>query len=239
MKAHQGTVTSAAKVFAGAQLSPLLCGLILLLLAQPSRADEYRKVEHYAVRMFSYGTLTMTTRTGDVEIDGWDRPRLSIKAEKVVEAGSEKKAHKFYRLIGVRVVGQDHKISLSTTYPPRRPWRPFRDETKLSINFTIHMPYDANVRLNCVDGDVTVSGLVGREVLDINYGDVEVDVPHVYGLRILDAHSWLGYVQSDLEGMEQDAAGFGKSVSFMNSNGSQVILVRVRMGGVFVYGEGD
>ena len=211
----------------------------LILLAYPVVlvSDEYSRVQHYSVRMFSYGTLTVDTRTGDIEIEGWDNPRLSIDAEKVVRAGSEKKAEKFYSKVQVRLEGRDRQIGLSTVYPTRRPWRPFRGESKLSVNFTIKMPYDANLKLKCVDGDVTVGGLSGAELLRVNYGDVEIDVPSAYAVRLLDAHSWLGYVQSDLHGLPDDGAGFGKTLSFSNLGGSQIIIIRVRMGGVFVYGE--
>src|SRR5437762_2809396 len=85
-------------------------------------------------------------------------------------------------------------------------------------------------------GDVRVTGLVSREQLRVNYGDVEIDVPDVYRLRSLDAHTWLGYVQSDLHGLPQDSAGFRRRLFFENSQGRQDILVRVRMGGVFVFG---
>ena len=87
-----------------------------------------------------------------------------------------------------------------------------------------------------MDGDVRVTGLVSREQLRVNYGDVEIDVPDVYRLRSLDAHTWLGYVQSDLHGLPQDSAGFRRRLFFENSQGRQDILVRVRMGGVFVFG---
>lgn len=215
----------------------LLSVFVLLLSPAALSGDEYSKVQHYSVRMFSYGTLTVNTRMGDVDVEGWDDPRLSIDAEKVVRAGSEKKAEKSYGRIQVHLAGRDHRIEISTIYPPRRPWRPFRDESKLSVNFTIKMPYDANLKLNCVDGDVTVNGLTGSELLKVNYGDVEIDVPSVYGVRLLEAHSWLGYVQSDLHGLPNDGAGFGKTLSFSNVGGTQVIIVHVRMGGVFVYGE--
>jgi hypothetical protein len=225
----------------GWQWPPLIIPAVLALLLIPASllADEYSKKQHYSVRMFSYGTLTVGTRTGDIEIDGWDNPRLSIDAEKVVRAGSAKEAAKLYGKVGVLLQGRDHKIQLTTIYPPRRLWRPFRDESKLSVNFTIKMPYDANLDLKCVDGDVTVSGLTGAETLNVNYGDVEVDVPNVHRLRLFLARSWLGYVQSDLHGMPEDGAGFGKTVSFSSPYGNQVIIVKVGMGGVFVYGEQD
>lgn len=218
-----------------------VCALVFLsfLCALPLHADDFYEVERYSVRMFSYGTLTVNTRVGDINISGWDRPRLSIKAEKLVTAGSRKKAERMYDRIQVELAGRDHQIRLSTRYPSRRPWRPFRGESRLSVNFTIRMPYDSNLRLRCVDGDVTVSGLTGQIRLNDNYGDVEIDVPSVYRLRLLDAHSWLGYVQSDLHGLPNDETGFGRTLDFRNPNGSQIIVVRVRMGGVWVYGEGD
>lgn len=238
MQAHVASVASRSKRSEAFFGSALVWGaIVFFLLPIRLRADEFSKAQHYSVRMFSYGTLSLETRTGDIDVEGWDNPRLSVDAEKVVRAGSEKKAERLYPRIRVQLTGRDHQIHLSTIYPKRRLWRPFRDESKLSVNFTIKMPYDANLVLKCVDGDVTVSGLTGREVLRVNYGDVEVDVPNVYGLRLLQAHSWLGYVQSDLHGMPVDGAGFGKTLSFSNLQGSQIILVRVRMGGVFVYGE--
>ncbi|MGH9469121.1 MAG: hypothetical protein ACRD1N_02115 [Terriglobia bacterium] len=211
----------------------------LLVLPLALRAEEFHRTERYSVRMFSFGTLTVNTRVGDLDIAGWDNPRLAIEAEKVVRAGSEKKAGRLYSQIQVRLQGRDQKIALSTSYPRRRLWRPFRDESKLTVNFTIRMPYDSNLSLQCVDGDVTVSGITGQEILRVNYGDVEIDVPNVYRLRLLDARTWLGYVQSDLHGMPNDSAGFARALSFSNGRGSQVIVVHVRMGGVFVYGNDE
>jgi hypothetical protein len=114
-------------------------------------------------------------------------------------------------------------------------WRPFRGESRLSVNYRIRMPYDANVRIHCVDGDVSISGLVGAQKVRVNYGDVEIRVPHVDFLRSLRARSLLGYVQSDLNGA--DSAGFEKGLSYWNPKGGQDIIISVRMGGIYVYRE--
>lgn len=209
--------------------------LAICTLVPSARADEFSKVSHHAVRMFSYGLLTIDARMGDIQIEGWDNPRLEIEAEKVVQASSEAKARPLYEKLQVVVQGQDKNVLLRTIYPPRRLWRPFRGESKLSVNFRIRMPFDANLRLKCVDGDVRVRGLVGSQMIRVNYGDVEVDVPDVYGLRSLQARSFLGYVQSDLHAGESDSAGFLRTLSFWNSHGAQDISIRVRMGGVYIY----
>ena len=220
-----------------AKLPPAALAILALSasLGAPRRAwaDEFSKTLHYAVRMFSFGTLTIDTRTGDIQVEGWDEPRLEIEAEKVVEAKDEKHAQPMYEVVKVIVAGQDKQVLLRTQYPPRSVRRPFRGESKLSVNFRIHMPFDANLTLKCVDGDVRVSGLIGKQNISVNYGDVEVDVPSVYRLRSLNARSILGYVQSDLHG--EDSAGWGRRIMFWNSDGEQDIRVRVRMGGVYVY----
>jgi hypothetical protein len=99
------------------------------------------------------------------------------------------------------------------------------------------MPAEANLAVHCVDGDLRIRGITGHEVLLVNYGDVEIDVPDVYHLRSLNAHAWLGYVQTDLHSSgDQDSAGVHPKLAFWNSMGDQDIIVKVRMGGVWVYG---
>ena len=200
-----------------------------------ARADEFSQESHYAVRMFSYGLLTIDTRMGDIHIEGWDEPRLEIEAEKVVRAKSQGAAKLLYERLSVVLEGRDKRILLRTLYPPRRLWRPFRGESHLSVNYRIKMPFDANFNLKCVDGDVWIRGVEGKEQILVNYGDVEIDIPSVDHLRSLRAHAWLGYVESNLHG--EDRAGFGPRIVFWNPSGKQDIYVKVRMGGVFVYGD--
>ncbi len=215
----------------------VLCGCCLLFSSTAFGADEFTRAYHYSVRLFSFGTLVVETRVGDLRIEGWDEPRVEIEAEKVVRAKSKERADPFYGRIKIQIEGADKEVRVRTVYPPRRLWRPFRGESKLSVNFRISMPYDANLTLHCVDGDVRVRGIVGHERLHVNYGDVEIDVPSVYRLRSLDARAWLGYVQSDLNG--EDSAGFRQRISFWNPSGNQDVLVHVRLGGVYVYSGED
>ena len=187
--------------------------------------------------MFSTGTLALDTRTGDIVIEGWDEPRLEVEAETVVRSGSEAKAQPLYDRVRVELTGQDNTVQLRTVYPSRKLWRPFRGESRLSVNLRIKMPFEANVKLHCVDGDVRVTGITGHEQLLVNYGDVEIDVPDVYHLRSLSAHALIGYVQTDLHSTgDQDSSGLHPKLAFWNSQGDQNIVVKVRMGGVWVYG---
>lgn len=210
-----------------------LCVLGGLLFPAALRADEFSRVSRYSVRLFSYGTLVVDARIGDLRIEGWDEPRVEIEAEKLVRAGSEAKARRLYDQIRIELSGGDKEVRLRTLFPPRRPWRLFRGATKLSVNYRIRMPYDANLVVRCVDGDVRVRGIAGHQQIRVSYGDVEVTVPSLDRLRTLEARTFLGYVQSDIHG--EEGAGFGRKVSFRNAEGAQDINVRVRLGGIYVY----
>ncbi len=236
MKGSNQSPTAQLASYLLLRISYFLC---VLCGSQALFAEEYSRVSHHAARLFSTGTLVVDSRMGDLRIEGWDEPRVEVEAEKIVRAGSEEKAAPLYDRLKIQLEGQDKEVRLRAVFPPRRIWRPFRGESRLSVNFRIRMPYDANLTLRCVDGDVRIFGITGREKLRVNYGDVEVNVPDVYRLRSLDAHAWMGYVQSDLRGLDEDRAGLRQKISFWNSRGRQEISVQVRMGGVYLYSTGD
>lgn len=232
---ESGTGRQGFRRLVGRGIAGGLTSLFLIASCPALQADEFSQESHYAVRLFSVGSLTVDTRVGDIDISGWDEPRVEIEAEKVVRAKNQAGAQPLFDQIQVVLEGQDKQVWLRTLYPSRRLWRPFRDESKLTVNFTIRMPYDAALNLVCVDGDVRVSGIIGREQLRVNYGDVEVDLPSVWSLRSFNARTWLGYVESDLHGTDQEGAGLHQGLHFWNPDGKQEVAVRVRMGGVFVY----
>jgi hypothetical protein len=208
----------------------VLCGILLPSVA---RADEFGQLSRYSVQMFPRGTVVLDTRVGDLTVEGWDQARVEIEAEKLVRAASEAKARKLYGQIKIDVRDNDEEVGLRVIFPPRRPWRLFRGETKLSVNFHIRMPAEASLLVKCVDGDLRIRGISGRQDVRVNYGNVEISIPSLWRLRSLQARTWLGYAQSDLHG--EDNAGFGRKISFWNPQGEQDISVQVRFGGVYIY----
>jgi hypothetical protein len=214
-----------------------LCIVCALCGATPGRAEEYSQASHYSAQIFPRGMVVVDTRVGDVTVEGWDEPRVEIEAEKLVRAGSEKKAARRFERIKIEMSTNDEQVQLRTIYPPRRPWRLFRGATQLSVNYRIRMPSQASLVLKCTDGDVQIRGIDGRQEIRVSYGNVEVNLSSVSRLRSLDASTFLGYVQSNLHG--EEGAGFGRKVEFWNPQGEQEVTVRVRFGGVYVYGRRD
>jgi len=207
--------------------------LFAFLLPSVARADEFSQLSRYSAQMFSRGTVVVDTRVGDLTIEGWDQARVEIEAEKVVRATSEAKAKRLYEQIKIELKENDEEVRLRVIFPPRRPWRLFRGATKLSVNFRIRMPVEASLAVRCVDGDLRIRGIAGRQEVRVNYGNVEITVPSLWRLRSLNARTWLGYAESNLH--DEGSAGFGRKISFWNPRGEQDITVQVHFGGVYVY----
>ncbi|MGD0920633.1 MAG: hypothetical protein ABSA70_02575 [Terriglobia bacterium] len=207
--------------------------LLAFLLPSVARADEFSQLSRYSAQMFPRGTVVVDTRVGDLTIEGWDQARVEIEAEKVVRATSEAKAKRLYEQIKIELKENDEEVRLRVIFPPRRPWRLFRGATKLSVNFRIRMPVEASLAVRCVDGDLRIRGIAGRQEVRVNYGNVEITVPSLWRLRSLNARTWLGYAESNLH--DEGSAGFGRKISFWNPQGEQDITVQVHFGGVYVY----
>ena len=212
----------------------ILCILCALCGPAAARAEEFSQTSHYSTPMVPRGTVLVDTRVGDLTVEGWDEPRVEIEAEKVVRAGSEKKAARRLERIRIELTTNDEEVQLKTVFPPRRPWRLFRGATKLSVNYRIRIPASASLVLKCTDGDVRIHGIDGRQEIRVGYGNVEVNLPSLGRLRSLNASTFLGYVQSNIH--DEEGAGFGRKVEFWNPRGEQEVKVRVRFGGVYVYG---
>ncbi len=63
------------------------------------RADEFSSVSRHSVRLFSYGTLVLDTRVGDVHIEGWDEPRVEIEAEVVCRTRDRRRSRGLRRRV--------------------------------------------------------------------------------------------------------------------------------------------
>jgi hypothetical protein len=74
--------TTLTKVLNRHLASWFTCLIIFSTATARLKAEEFTQKSQYAVRMFSTGTLSMDTRTGDIRIEGWDTPRLEVEAER-------------------------------------------------------------------------------------------------------------------------------------------------------------
>ena len=88
-----------------------IIALALLCGSQASAfADEFSQVTHHSMELMR-GTVEIDTRVGDIFIEGWDKARVEVQAEKVVRAGSEKKAQPMFDRIRVDLSTDDEQGS--------------------------------------------------------------------------------------------------------------------------------
>lgn len=204
-----------------------------LFLSVPGWAEEYRQTSTFLVDLFPRGHVKIDARVGDIRIEAWEKRFVEVVAHKVVRAGSQEKAEKRFDRVKVLVDSDDETVRIRSRSPGRRPWRPLRGDSKLSVDFHIKMPSQASLHLNSVDGDVIIEGIGGHQQIKVTYGSVEITLPSRARLRKLHASTYIGFVQNNLSGTS--GTGFLRRTSFWNPGGSQDVNIRVRLGGVFVH----
>ena len=204
-----------------------------LFLSVPGGAEEYRQTSTFLVDLFLRGHVEIDARVGDIRIEAWEKRLVEVEAHKVVRAGSQEKAEKRFDRVKVLVDSDDETVRIRSRSPGRRPWRPLRGDSRLSVDFHIKMPSQASLRLNSVDGDIIIEGIGGHQQINLTYGSVEVTVPSRAWLRKLQASTYIGFVQNNLRGTS--GTGFFPRASFWNPGGSQDVNIRVRLGGVMVH----
>ncbi len=204
-----------------------------LFLSVPGWAEEYRQTSTFLVDLFPRGHVEIEARVGDIRIEAWEKRFVAVEAHKVVRAGSQEKAEKRFDRVKVLVDSDDETVRIRSRSPGRRPWRPLRGDSKLSVDFHIKMPSQASLHVNSVDGDVIIEGIGGHQQIRVTYGSVEVTVPSRARLRKLHASTYIGFVLNNLSGTS--GTGFLRRTSFWNPGGSQDVNIRVRLGGVFVH----
>ena len=204
-----------------------------LFLSVSGWAEEYRQTSTFLVDLFPRGHVEIEARVGDIRIEAWEKSFVEVKAHKVGRAGSQEKAEKRFTRVKVHVNSDDETVRIHTQYPGRRPWRPLRGDSKLSVDFHIKMPSQASLHLSSVDGDVIIEGIGGHQQIKVTYGSVEVTVPSRAGVRKLHASTYIGFVLNNLSG--ESGTGILRRTSFWNPGGSQDVHIQVRLGGVMVH----
>lgn len=111
------------------------------------------------------GTFRLENVNGEVLIETWDRPEVSIEAEKA--ASSER----VLKEIDVEVDRLGDQVEVRTRFPRRRSF--FGRMGK--VDYRIRMPTEARVDVETVNGKVRVEGIRGRVKASTVNGAIEID----------------------------------------------------------------
>lgn len=115
---------------------------------------------------------------GGIKVEGWDRDSILIQARVQVRAGSEKKARRIISNIDIETSGNEIRAdgpNFSFNFGSSKSW---------SVSFTLMVPVESNLKLNAMNGGISIRDINGRInaktlnggiVLEKAAGDVEVN----------------------------------------------------------------
>lgn len=109
------------------------------------------------------GAFALNNVNGGVQIEGWDREQVEVRAVKTALHESED-----LNRVQIEVANDGDQLGVDTRYPSG-------NGVQVTVEYEIHVPYRLRwMAVNTVNGDVRVRGLSSAGILDSINGNVEV-----------------------------------------------------------------
>jgi DUF4097 and DUF4098 domain-containing protein YvlB len=184
-----------------------LFGVLVILaaavfLASPCYAFRQDFDQTYAIE--PGGSLEVQNVNGTVEVNGWDRNEVEVRAVKTAERREADLAR-----VTIDVAATPHSVAVTTRYPQN-------DGVEVTVDYSIRIPHGARLQLaSTVNGTLRVSGIENVGSLRTINGDIEV----YDSAGPVAAHTTNGNVRLELHRVEAGVA------SAVTTNGSIVLAL--------------
>ena len=150
------------------------------------------------------GSIEVQNVNGSVEVNGWDRKEVEVRAVKTAERREADLAR-----VTIDVAATPRSVSVTTRYPQG-------EGVDVAVNYSIRIPHGARLKLaGTVNGTLRISGVENVNVLRTVNGDIEV----YDSAGTVAAHTTNGNVRLELHRVE--AGG----TSAETTNGSIVLAL--------------
>ncbi len=158
------------------RIFPVLCGL--LLFASTLQAATLKDHFDKTVPLKAGSQVTLRNVNGFVKLEAWDRDEVRIEADKEVKAGTDSAARKFMDQVKIDVTPGSGGLRIETRAPKRGAggvWDAmFGNSINYHVNYTLHVPRQAAVDAESVNGGVSLAGTHGKVRLETTNGAVDL-----------------------------------------------------------------
>ena len=182
-------------------------GLFALILAAAWAVPCFalNKEFHQTYPLQPGGSFELQNVNGAVEVQGWDRDSVEIRAVK-----SAKQKESDLERVSIEVDAKPDAISIATRYP--------QDEgVEVAVEYTVRIPHGARVEhIGTVNGTLRISGVDAIEDLHTVNGNIEV----YEGGGTVHAHTTNGNVHLELAHVPEK-----KGATAETTNGSVILAV--------------
>jgi Putative adhesin len=156
----------------------------LLILAGAARASVTETFTQ-SYPLAPDGIIHLENVNGDIDITAWDKPGVSLVAEKRAKNDEELKR------LEIVIDAQPARLSIKTKYAKKGGWSFFGNSNQGSVHYTLMVPAGVQLdKIDAVNSDITVTNVHGTVNLDTVNGRIEA--------RGLMANAWLDSVNGSL-----------------------------------------
>jgi hypothetical protein len=183
------------------------------------------------------GILHFKKSIGELNIEGWDQPRVEIDAIISVKTGyGEKGSSKWLERVRVNAQRREDEIAVDTVFPKRFVLvRPFRDGgmSPIELEYRVKAPHNARLKIEHESGEVQLQLMTGDIRVTDGKGQITLHLPEE-GQYSIDALSRLGAVDSDFPGRERRKLEWGHSFVQQAPGAAHKIYLRIGFGDITI-----
>lgn len=181
----------------------LFITLLLAVAAVPGFAISKEFNQTYPLQ--SGGTFELQNVNGPVEVQGWDRDEVEVRAVKTA-----KHRETDLERVSIEVNADSRSVSVATHYPQN-------EGVEVAVQYTIHVPHSAHIEhLGTVNGTLRIAGVPQVEDVHTVNGNIEVydSAGNVH------AHTTNGNVRVEVASMPEASGTLAET-----TNGSVLLAV--------------
>ncbi len=177
-----------------------MIGKLLMFAALPLLAADVTHVTNTQTIPFTGdGTLRFAPSSGEIHIQGWDRPEIEITFSK---STYDPKVHPVFDGIHMQADRHDNEVVISTVVPKHK---------DVQLEYQVHAPRNLALAIDHNKGGVYVTGIAGDIHATVRNGQITLRLPDT-GVYSIDAKCKTGQVYSDFAGgTEKFTKRFGES----------------------------
>lgn len=186
----------------------------------------------------SGGVLRLKNSTGNLTLEGWDRPDVeitTIKSTKSYHPGDRATAAK--SLDRIRVVTERHgdELAITTKFPKHNLLvRPILGNSAFELEYRIKLPRSARLIIDHDSGNVSIDAVTGDVHVTDHIGQIILHLPE-QGHYAFDAKSDMGSVDCDFPGHERETPFWGRVlISEEPPARAQKLYARMRIGDITI-----
>jgi len=161
--------------------------LVAFVFLAASSAEAYRLEKEWSKSFDTRDgvSFTLENTNGPVEIEGWEKDRVEVRARIKIKAPSKSSALRVAEKLGFDVESSPEEVTIRVKYPRIRLTRfldIFRgDRHSVKVSFRVMVPARCNVTVKNVNGGIGVAGTRGEFYLETVNGGIEIDGVEGFG----------------------------------------------------------